>query len=69
MNYFTCTESDAGPIIDFVWGGLNLLSAVVVASDGAYSEYYDGGDVTVAGGLIWAAFSTSAGVVGLNKSK
>jgi hypothetical protein len=33
MEYFTCTEGDAGPIIDLVWGGLNVVGALVCASD------------------------------------
>ncbi len=66
MDYFTCTESDAGPIIDFVWAGLNVAGAIVYASD---PDAYENSSAGIAVGLGWGAFSTSAGIVGLNKTK
>ncbi|NIM49706.1 MAG: hypothetical protein GTN62_05620 [Gemmatimonadales bacterium] len=66
MEYFTCTESDAGPIIDLIWAGLNVLGAVVVAGD---PDYYEDSGAIIASGLVWGAFSSAAGAVGLNKSK
>jgi hypothetical protein len=48
MEYFSCTESNAGPIVDIVWGGLNVLGALTVASD---PSSYDSPDQTVAIGL------------------
>ncbi len=29
MDYFACTENNAGPIIDLVWAGLNGLATLV----------------------------------------
>ena len=50
MDYFSCTESNAGPIIDAIWGGLNVLGALVIAGDPAA---YDNPDATIASGLVW----------------
>lgn len=66
MDYFTCTESDAGPIIDFVWAGLNVAGALVYASD---PDAYENSSAGIAVGLSWGVFSTSAGIVGVNKTK
>ena len=30
MDYFACSESMTGPILDGVWGGLNLGGAITV---------------------------------------
>lgn len=71
MDYFTCTEGDVGPILDFVWAGLNLAGAIACAaqSDDYYDDsYYDKGTCTAVG-LTWGVVSTSAGVVGVNKTK
>jgi hypothetical protein len=70
MDYFSCTENNTGPIIDVVWGSLNVIGALVVASDPDYyeSEGYDPG-TAVAVGLAWGAVSGTAAVVGFNKSK
>ncbi len=66
MDYFSCTESNAGPIIDAIWGGLNVLGALVIAGDPAA---YDNPDATIASGLVWGVVSGSAAAVGFNKSK
>lgn len=66
MNYFACTESEAGPVIDFIWAGVNLLGALAIGAD---PSGIDNPEATVASGLVWAVFSTSAGVVGINKTK
>ena len=66
MDYVSCTESNAGPILDFVWAGLNVLGAAAAAVDPGY--YEDSGQV-IAVGLLWAVVSTASGVVGLNKTK
>ena len=66
MDYFTCTEGDVGPIVDFVWAGLNLAGVIAIASDPDAYENSTGGVVV---GLSWVAFSGAAGIVGLNKTK
>src|SRR5436190_17333986 len=38
MLAFSCTESNAGPILDIVWGSLNVLGAATAAAD---PEAYD----------------------------
>ena len=71
MNYFTCTETDVGPVLDIVWGGLNLLGALSVAADPeAYEEVY-GTDATpvIVVGFAWSAVSTIAAGTGFNRSE
>ena len=39
MSSFSCTEGNAGPILDIVWGGLNVIGALAAAGDpGAYES-------------------------------
>ncbi len=66
MEYFTCTESNTGPIIDVIWAGLNVLGVLVVAGD---PDAYVNSSEAIAGGLAWGAFSGAAAGVGFNKSK
>ncbi len=71
MSYFTCTEEDIGPILDFAWAGLNVAGAIICAAQG--DDYYnesgiDSGTCTAVG-LTWGVVSTSAGIVGVNKTK
>jgi hypothetical protein len=64
MDHFTCTESNAGPIIDVVWGSLNVLGALVAASN---PDEYESSTVVV--GLSWGVVSSISAGVGFNKSK
>jgi Bacterial Ig-like domain (group 2) len=66
MQSFTCTESDAGPILDVVWASLNVLGAVAAASNP--SEIENANEV-VAVGLAWGIFSSFSAGSGFNKSK
>ncbi len=66
MLAFSCTESDAGPILDIIWGGLNVLGALTVASDP--SSYDNPGQVEVVG-VAWGVFSSFSAASGFNKSK
>lgn len=66
MEYFTCTESDAGPILDIVWAGLNVAGAVAAAADP--DAYEDPGQI-VAVGVGWGVLSTAAAVTGFRKSQ
>jgi hypothetical protein len=66
LQYFSCTESNTGPILDIVWAGLNVIGALTVAGD---PSSYDHPDETVAVGLAWGVVSSSAAAVGFNKSK
>ena len=67
MDYFTCTESDVGPILDVVWGSLNLLGALSIASNPeAYEETYGVSSSSgIAIGIAWAGISTASAVTGL----
>jgi uncharacterized protein YjdB len=66
LPYFSCTEGNAGPIIDIIWATLNVAAAVVVSTD---PEAYVDANTTIAGGLLWGGFSTAAAIVGFNKTK
>ena len=66
MAAFSCTESNAGPTLDIAWAGLNVLGAVIAASDP--SAYENSGQI-VAVGVGWGVFSSFAAASGFNKSK
>ena len=66
MEAFTCTESDAAPILDLVWAGLNVLGAVAAASD---PDAYVNPDQIVAVGLGWGVLSSFSAASGFSKSK
>jgi hypothetical protein len=68
MESFTCTESNAGPILDILWGGLNLLAAIQISSEPTAYGYDSGGQV-IAIGLGWGVFSSFSAASGFNKSK
>jgi hypothetical protein len=65
LEYIPCTESDAGPILDLVWGGLNVLGALTVASS---PDEFDNPGFTVASGLAWGVFSSFSAASGFKKS-
>ena len=66
MGFFTCTESNAGPIIDVIVGSLNVLGAITAAADP--DQFFDRDQIIVTG-LLWGVFSGAAAGVGFNKSK
>jgi len=66
LQYFSCTETNTGPILDIVWGGLNVLGAIGVAAD---PSAFDAPGPTVASGLAWGVLSGAAAGVGFNKSR
>ncbi len=65
MDYFTCTESNTGPILDVIWGGLNVIGAIVVLSD---PDEYEESNQIIASGLTWGAISGTAAAVGFSKT-
>jgi uncharacterized protein YjdB len=65
LEYIPCTESDAGPILDIVWGGLNVLGALVIASS---PREYDNPDLAVASGLGWGVLSSFSAASGFKKA-
>lgn len=66
LNSFNCTESDAAPVLDVVWGGLNVLGVLAVASD---PDAYANPDQAVVIGLGWGVLSTASAVHGFNNTK
>jgi len=64
LEYIPCTESDAGPILDIVWGGLNVIGALVIASS---PDEYDNPDAAVAGGFGWGVLSGFSAASGFKK--
>lgn len=66
MDYFACTENNAGPIIDLVWAGLNGLGTLAVMSD---PDAYDNSDVAIGSGAVWTVLSSVAAVTGFGKTK
>jgi hypothetical protein len=65
LEYIPCTESDAGPILDIVWGGLNVLGALVIASS---PDEYENPDLAVASGLGWGVLSSFSAASGFKKA-
>jgi uncharacterized protein YjdB len=65
LEYIPCTESDAGPILDIVWGGLNVLGALAIASS---PDEYDNPDLAVASGLGWGVLSSFSAASGFKKA-
>ncbi len=65
MNYFTCTEGNTAPVLDLVWGGLNVLGALAAASDQA--AYENPGQI-MAVGVGWGVVSGLGAVSGFRKS-
>jgi len=66
MVYFTCSESSTGPILDIVWGGLNVAGALVIAG---HRDEYDNPDRGVATGVIWGIISGISAGVGFDRVK
>jgi uncharacterized protein YjdB len=66
MDYFTCTDNNAGPIIDVIWASLNVLGALVAAGD---PDAYENSSQIIAVGLSWGVLSGAAAGVGFNKTK
>lgn len=63
---FSCVESNVGPALDLLWGGLNLLGAMQVASD---PPAYEDAEQTMTVGFAWTIISGTAAYVGFEKSR
>lgn len=63
---FSCTDDNAGPVLDIVWGSLNVLGALAIASDRAA---YDNPDLSIASGLAWGLFSGFSAATGFKKTR
>lgn len=64
LPYFDCSTSYAPPVLDTIWGGLNLLGAVNAAGQ---DDDYENREAIMATGLIWAAVSGASAVYGYSK--
>lgn len=65
MNHISCTETNVGPILDTVWGGLNLIGGLAAAAD---PNAYENSDQVALVGLSWAIVSGMAATTGFNKT-
>lgn len=66
MTYFTCTESNTGPVLDVVWAGLNIGGALLISAD---KEQYENPDAAITSGIIWAVVSGASAAVGFDRVK
>ena len=67
MTQFTCTEGNTGPVLDVVWGALNLVGSIALATDQSYTQ--DEANQIIAGGVVWAGLYGAAAAVGFGKTK
>ena len=65
LEYIPCTESDAGPVLDIVWGGLNVVGALIIASE---PDAYENPEANVVVGLGWGILSSFSAASGFKKS-
>jgi hypothetical protein len=65
MNYFNCTEGNTAPVLDLVWGGLNVLGALTAASD---PDAYENSGQIMAVGFGWGVVSGLGAMSGFRKS-
>jgi uncharacterized protein YjdB len=71
MNYFTCTESNTGPILDVIYAGVNAAWAVaaIAESDASGNAYWDDyREAAIVGGISGTVIWGAAAVVGVDKS-
>jgi hypothetical protein len=66
MVYFSCSESNTGPVLDIVWGALNVAGALVIAG---HRDEYDHPDQSVATGVVWGIISGISAGVGFDRVK
>jgi len=70
MEHFSCSETNTGPILDVVFGGLNLLGSVLIAGDPeAYGYDSSNSGAVIASGVIWAGALGVSAAVGFDKVK
>lgn len=65
MTSFDCTTENTGPILDLVWGGLNVAGALAAASNPG--QYQNSGQIVTVG-LAWGVVSAAAAGTGFSKS-
>ncbi|MGH7459730.1 MAG: hypothetical protein ACREMA_01720 [Longimicrobiales bacterium] len=65
MNSFSCSEGNVAPVLDLIWGGLNVAGALIAASDQA--AYENPGQI-MAVGFGWGVVSGLSAVSGFKRS-
>ena len=66
MDYFSCTESNTGPVLDVVWAGLNFVGALAAASEP--NAYADAQQIQIIG-FSWTLVSSVSAGVGFSKTR
>ena len=66
MDYFSCTESNAGPVLDIVWAGLNFVGALAAAAEP--NAYANAQQIQVVG-FSWTLVSSVSAGVGFSKTR
>jgi uncharacterized protein YjdB len=64
LEYIPCTDNNAGPVLDLVWAGLNVVGAIAVSAD---PDSYDQPGLTIASGFAWGIFSSFSAASGFKK--
>jgi hypothetical protein len=69
LPYFDCSSSYAPPVLDTVWGGINLLGAAMAAgqTDADYADKEVSRGATIGIGLAWVALSGASAIYGYKK--
>jgi hypothetical protein len=70
LPYFDCSSSYAPPVLDTIWGGLNLLGATLALAQSEEEwnrEQTTDRNVAIVTGLLWTALSGSSAAYGYNK--
>ena len=66
MDHFHCTESNALPMLDALWAGLNFLGGVAVAVEP--DDYQDPGHL-IAGSVFWTVLSGWSAMTGHQETR
>jgi hypothetical protein len=66
MTGFTCSTDNTPATLDILWGGLNVVGAVIAAAE---PESVQDPDQVIAVGLGWGVLSTASAISGFSKTK
>lgn len=68
MTAFYCTESTTGPVVDIVFGAVNLIASIAIAND-PDNDYYSSSGQAVASGVVWGVIMGASAGVGFDRVK
>ena len=68
MTSFEWTQSNTGPVVDIVFGAVNLIASIAVAND-PNSEYYTSSGQAIASGVVWGVIMGASAGVGFDRVK